>query len=94
MVETLYDKIITQDYPPLPNQIPFIPFVGISPRRYSEFFEHREERKLDNGKILKWIPTDAFPRPITKLNIKVISGIMAQTCSDFNLDLLESNSHS
>lgn len=43
------------------NAVAFRPFVGISPRRYIEFFE-MPLRKDTRGYILEWLPTNAMPR--------------------------------
>jgi cytidine deaminase len=43
------------------DAVAFRPFVGISPRRYIEFFE-MPKRKDARGHVIDWVPTTASPR--------------------------------
>jgi deoxycytidylate deaminase len=43
------------------DAVEFHPFVGISPRRYIEFFE-MPRRKDERGHIVEWTPATAMPR--------------------------------
>lgn len=39
----------------------FVPFIGVSPRRYIDFFE-MPRRKDERGIVVDWNPTEAMPR--------------------------------
>lgn len=44
-----------------PNKIPFVPFLGVAPRAYSNIFA-MAERKNDDGTVITWDPVKANPR--------------------------------
>lgn len=89
MVEIMYDKIITSEDTSCGNRVPFIPFVGIAPRRYVEFFEQPEDRKKINGQVRDWNETTAFPKIPSSLTYLVIGDIIYQQVNDFDLSLLQ-----
>jgi len=70
-VGRLYDDLIAVDMPPDSGQIRFEPFVGISPRRYVEFFKAGERRP--DGKPADWESgkSDALPRISTPSNLYI-----------------------
>ncbi|WNG41640.1 hypothetical protein F0U61_54135 [Archangium violaceum] len=43
-------------------KVVFAPFVGIAPRRYMEFFELRGDRKMKDGSVVPWVPTQVSPK--------------------------------
>lgn len=45
-----------------PQKVPFVPFVGVAPRRYFEVFEMRGDRKTKEGATIPWEPATAAPR--------------------------------
>lgn len=44
------------------GMVSFEPFVGLSPRRYSELFIMAEDRKMADGSVVQWNPAQALPR--------------------------------
>lgn len=89
MVEVMYDKIITNEDTICGNRVPFLPFVGIAPRRYVDFFEQLEDRKLSTGRVRDWNETTAFPKKPTSLTYKVIVDIIYQQLDEFDMKPLQ-----
>lgn len=63
MARGLYMGALDVDHDPDADQdaVAFRPFVGISPRRYMEFFE-MPRRKDNRGHVVEWRPDVAVPR--------------------------------
>ena len=60
--ETLHgDALVVAKGGPVGKKIPFNPFVGVAPRRYTEFFSWTR-RKDEDGQLLEWVGTKAVPR--------------------------------
>jgi hypothetical protein len=57
----LYSDSIQLDTSADPTKIPFIPFLGVSPRNYSSLFQ-MSNRKSTNGNLRDWDATTAQPR--------------------------------
>jgi hypothetical protein len=55
------DAIDVAKHEPRPNAVHFEPFVGVAPRRYLDFFEPGR-RKDDDGHIVRFVPSEAWPR--------------------------------
>jgi hypothetical protein len=43
------------------DKIPFVPFLGVAPRNYSDIFA-MPERKTDTGEVIDWAAETANPR--------------------------------
>jgi deoxycytidylate deaminase len=43
------------------DRIPFVPFLGVAPRNYTDIFA-MSERKTDNGEVIDWAAETANPR--------------------------------
>ncbi|MHB8874397.1 MAG: anti-phage dCTP deaminase [Myxococcaceae bacterium] len=54
------DSILVEGEKETRGKVLFLPFSGVSPRRYMDWF-HAGTRKYANGKVVSWIPTSAFP---------------------------------
>lgn len=57
----LHDDSIQLDAKIDANKIPFVPFLGVSPRNYSNIFQ-MSNRKSDDGKLIDWKAATADPR--------------------------------
>jgi cytidine deaminase len=55
------DAIDVARHKPRENAVHFEPFVGVAPRRYLEFFG-AEYRKEADGRIVRFVPSEAWPR--------------------------------
>lgn len=53
-------------------RVRFDPFIGIAPRRYTDFFEMQEERKDRMGRVLNWDPRAASPRVLESSPFSVL----------------------
>jgi cytidine deaminase len=63
LVQELYgDSIAVDPECTAMGKIPFKPFVGIAPKRYTEFFLTKRRRKGRDGTVLPWIPATATPQ--------------------------------
>ncbi len=68
-----------------PGKVPFVPFMGIGPRRYVDLFSlklgsgYPVERKTDKGDLAKWRRQDAPPRlqmqPVTYLHRELLAAV-------------------
>ncbi len=58
----LYPDSVAVESPAAEAQVPFVPFIGVAPRRYAEWFEMQGERKGASGAVLVWNPVAAMPR--------------------------------
>lgn len=86
-VKELYDDSVSiEEECQTGARVVFTPFVGVSPRRFPEFFEKVERKTLD-GRATGWTPTDANPR-VKRLIITYIS--LEQDIAVFVDDLLKS----
>jgi deoxycytidylate deaminase len=63
MAKELYKGSLDVDHDPEADAdaVAFRPFVGVSPRRYIEFFE-MPKRKDERGYVIEWTPVTATPR--------------------------------
>jgi cytidine deaminase len=61
LAEDFYSDSIVVDDPTVTKRVHFLPFVGVAPRRYAEFFAKREKRKAD-GLYQAWDSKSASPR--------------------------------
>ena len=63
MAQRLYKGALDVDHDPDAdnNAVEFRAFVGVSPRRYMEFFE-MTPRKDSRGHVVEWLPDVAVPR--------------------------------
>lgn len=43
------------------GKIPFLPFIGVAPRRYLEWFS-MTDRKMPTGEVVRWIAEESSPR--------------------------------
>ena len=57
----LHDNAIQLDSAADVSKIPFVPFLGVAPRHYSDMFL-MDKRKSDDGKIVSWDAARANPR--------------------------------
>jgi deoxycytidylate deaminase len=57
----LHDNSIQLDTIADSGKIPFMPFLGVSPRNYSNIFQ-MSNRKSDEGKVINWKAATANPR--------------------------------
>jgi cytidine deaminase len=57
----LHDNSIQLDATTDPGKIPFTPFLGVSPKNYSNIFQ-MPDRKSDDGNVIKWEAATANPR--------------------------------
>lgn len=57
----LHDDSIQLDTDKDPNKVPFVPFLGVSPRNYSNIFQ-MSPRKSKDGKLIDWKAASANPR--------------------------------
>ncbi len=57
----LYPDSVAVEAPAEATQIPFLPFIGIAPHRYAEWFERRGKRKTAGGRAVEWNPVSAVP---------------------------------
>jgi deoxycytidylate deaminase len=57
----LHDDSIQLDMSTDEKKIPFVPFLGVSPRNYSNIFQ-MASRKSDDGKLKEWTAASAQPR--------------------------------
>jgi cytidine deaminase len=63
LIQELYgDSIAVDPECTATDRIPFRPFVGIAPKRYTEFFLTKRRRKAREGTVLPWIPATALPQ--------------------------------
>jgi deoxycytidylate deaminase len=57
------DSIVVDSVSPPPDKVHFVPFVGIAPRQYYNFFSMGDlERKHANGKTVRFSPHNRNPR--------------------------------
>lgn len=63
MAKELYKGSLDVDHDPAADEdaVRFRPFVGVSPRRYIDFFE-MPRRKDARGHVIEWAPSTAAPR--------------------------------
>ena len=57
----LHEDSIQLDVNTDPTKIPFVPFLGVSPRNYSNIFQ-MSNRKSDDGKLIDWNAAESHPR--------------------------------
>jgi deoxycytidylate deaminase len=57
----LHDNAIQLDGSSDSNRIPFVPFLGVAPRNYSNIFEMKD-RKQKRGDVIEWEASKANPR--------------------------------
>lgn len=58
----LYPDSVAVEHPATGSQVPFVPFIGVAPRRYAEWFAMHGERKGARGDVLPWNPLAGLPR--------------------------------
>jgi cytidine deaminase len=57
----LHSNAIQLDSEVDPNKIPFVPFLGVAPRNYSNIFA-MPDRKQEDGEVIEWVAETANPR--------------------------------
>jgi deoxycytidylate deaminase len=67
LAEELHGDAITFDASEdenCPGKLLFIPYRGVAPDRYEDFFTMKEERKSDDGKMIRKTKAEAVDRPL------------------------------
>jgi hypothetical protein len=62
LAKQFFESLIAVDEPTVKGKVSFEPFVGVTPRRFAEFFVKRDDRKNSEGRYIPWSAEKARPR--------------------------------
>lgn len=60
--ELYSDSVVVNPKEPVVDKVNFVPFSGVAPRRYFDFFQVAERRKTARGEVLDWEAAEKQPK--------------------------------